>query len=68
MSDPNLTFFEVHAPVTYDDLGYAYSPIITIIEAYSMEDAVAIASENFDNVHSLYDDHADIDGYTVTPI
>lgn len=52
MSAPNQTY-EVHAPETTDDQGYAYSPVVTNIEAPNIETAVQISNNTIGPSHEV---------------
>ena len=52
-SDPGNNTYEVHAPTTIDEQGYAYSPVVGTVEAPDIETAVNIAQDIYGDTHAV---------------
>jgi hypothetical protein len=52
-NDPGNTTYEIHAPTTIDDQGYAYSPQIGTVDAPTIEEAAQIVIDNVGPCHPV---------------
>lgn len=52
-SDPGNTTYDIHAPTTIDDQGYAYSPVVGTVDAPTIEEAANIVEDNIGPCHPV---------------
>lgn len=63
-TDPQDHTYEVHAPETIDQQGYAYSPVVGSVDAPDIATAVEIANQEYGDSHALGEGG---DGFVVYP-